>query len=275
MDPHYLGLLLAFEDRRFYQHRGVDPLAVLRAGYQALRHGRLVSGASTLTMQVARLIDRRHERTGFGKFRQMMRAMQLEAELSKAEILQLYLQYAPFGGNLEGVRAASIAYFGKEPNRLSLAEAALLVAIPQSPARRRPDQDPAAAERARNRVLDRAVAAGIVAAAEAERAKSEPVRRVRHRFPQFAPHVADVEVAANPELPVHRLTIDRDIQSGLEQLAGKRRRRQRRPHIGGDHCRRSSDRRGSRPRRLGRLPRRLPGPARSTWQGRSARPARR
>src|SRR5690606_34594683 len=106
--------LLAYEDRRFETHGGVDPLAVARAAYQLVRHGEIVSGASTLTMQVARLLERRHERTLIGKWRQAVRALQLEQQLSKDEILELYLLLAPFGGNLEGVRAASLAYFGKE-----------------------------------------------------------------------------------------------------------------------------------------------------------------
>ena len=148
-----------------------------------MRHGRLVSGASTLTMQIARLVDGKHERTGPGKIRQMARAWQLEETLSKDEILQLYLRLAPFGGNIEGVRAASLAYFGKEPRRLSIAEAALLVALPQSPEVRRPDRNPKAAQRARDRVLDRAVARGVISKAEADKAREETI--VPGRAPSF------------------------------------------------------------------------------------------
>ena len=119
---------------------GVDPLASLRAAYQFVTNGRIVSGGSTLTMQVARLLEPRAERTFSAKLRQMVRALQLERALTKDEILALYLSLAPYGGNLEGVRAASLAYFGKEPRRLSLGEAALLVALPQSPEARRPDR---------------------------------------------------------------------------------------------------------------------------------------
>src|SRR4029450_3784005 len=111
-----------------------------------------------LTMQVARLLAGEHERTGAGKLRQALRALQLERKLSKDAILRLYLRLAPFGGNLEGVRAASLAYFGKEPRRLSLAEAALLVALPQSPELRRPDRFAPAALPPRNRVLAYAAA---------------------------------------------------------------------------------------------------------------------
>jgi penicillin-binding protein 1C len=143
VDPHYIKMLLAFEDKRFYSHHGVDPRAMVRAVLQFARSGHIVSGGSTLTMQVARLLSGKHERTIGGKLRQMMRALQLERTLSKTEILKLYLRLAPFGGNLEGVRAASLAYFGKEPRRLSLSQAALLVALPQSPEERRLDTDDA------------------------------------------------------------------------------------------------------------------------------------
>ncbi len=218
VDQRYLALLFAFEDQDFRTHGGVDVKAVARAAAQFVRHRRLVSGASTLTMQVARLIEERHERTALGKLRQMVRALQLEERLSKDEILNLYLRFAPFGGNLEGARAATLAYFGKEPKRLSLGEAALLVALPQSPEARRPDRHPLAAKRARARVLDRAVAAGVVSRAEAERAKAEPIARVRRAFPLLAPHLTEAEVAASPAKRVHRLTIDAALQQSLEEL---------------------------------------------------------
>ena len=154
VDPGYLNLLLGYEDQRFYSHTGVDPLALGRAALQLLTRGHIVSGGSTITMQLARLIEPRQRRSIYAKLHQVVRAFQLEHELSKDEILNLYLTLAPFGGNLEGIRAASIAYFGKEPKRLSLAESALLVALPQSPEHRRLDRHPAAARAARDRVLD-------------------------------------------------------------------------------------------------------------------------
>ena len=132
VDAAYLRLLLAFEDKRFYDHGGVDPWAIVRALASGLRHGRVVSGGSTLTMQVARLLDEKPTRSLGRKYAQMLKAVQLEKHLSKREILHLYLLRAPFGGNLEGVRSASLTWFGKEPGRLTPAEAALLVALPQS-----------------------------------------------------------------------------------------------------------------------------------------------
>ena len=218
VDPRYLSMLMAFEDKRFYEHYGVDPLAMMRAAGQLVRNGRIVSGASTLTMQVARLLEGKHERTSAGKFKQIVRALQLEETHSKKEILRLYLRLAPFGGNIEGARAASLAYFGKEPARLSIGEAALLVALPQSPETRRPDRHPRAAELARNRVLSRAAKAGVISAAEALRAREERVPTRRRAFPKLAPHLSESEVALIPEKVIHRLTLDRDLQTALEQL---------------------------------------------------------
>jgi penicillin-binding protein 1C len=219
VDARYLQMLFAFEDRRFRSHSGVDYLSTLRAGWQLVRHGRLVSGASTLTMQTARLLAGEHPRTLIGKLEQMVRARQLERSLSKDQILDLYLRLAPFGGNIEGVRAASLAYFGKEPQRLSLGQAALLVALPQSPRTRRPDRHPHNARLARDRVLERAVAAGVITPEEARGAIAEAVPRARREFGKFAPHLAEAEVARLPDQRVHRLTLDRDIQAALETLA--------------------------------------------------------
>lgn len=221
VDPHYLKMLFAFEDKRFYSHHGVDPKAVVRAVLQMVRHGRIVSGGSTLTMQVSRLLDGKHERTPNGKLRQMARAVELERTLSKTEILKLYLRLAPFGGNLEGVRAASLAYFGKEPQRLSLGQAALLVALPQSPEQRRLDRFPEAAKRARDRVLQRAVAAHVITAADAEKAKREKVPVARFGFPMFAPHLTEAEVAAHPKEQTIKLTLDRNLQGSLEKLVAE------------------------------------------------------
>jgi penicillin-binding protein 1C len=221
VDPRYLAMLLAFEDKRFRQHPGVDVWALMRAGWQLIRHQRIVSGGSTITMQVVRLLTGTHERTLWGKIRQALLALALERRHSKDEILTLYLTLAPFGGNLEGVRAASLAYFGKEPRRLSPAEAALLVAIPQSPEARRPDRAPDATKRARNRVLIRLVATGAVSADDAPRALAEPMpppALARREFPMLAPHLADAEVAKHPGRHVHRLTLDRSSQASIEAL---------------------------------------------------------
>jgi penicillin-binding protein 1C len=218
VDPRYIAMLIAFEDKRFRRHHGVDPLAITRAGWLLLRHRRPISGGSTLTMQVARLLLGRHERSLVGKIRQALLALQLDRRLTKTEILRLYLRLAPFGGNLEGVRAASLAYFGKEPRRLSLAEAALLVAIPQSPETRRPDRFPKAALRARNQVLSRALAAGVITREDAARAMAERVPATRREFPMLAPHLGDAQVEQYKGRTVHRLTLDYMAQANIEQL---------------------------------------------------------
>lgn len=222
VDPRYLAMLKAFEDKRFDSHAGIDPLGMARAAWQALAYGRIVSGGSTLSMQVARLLEPREERSLAAKLRQAVRAIELERRFEKARILDLYLTLAPFGGNLEGVRAASFAYFGKEPKRLSTAEAALLVALPQAPEQRRPDRFAAAAERARDRVLARAAKAGLVTPAEIAAAREEPIPTTRKPFPNLAPHVAEQVVAQAPAEAVHRLTLDSRLQANLESLARER-----------------------------------------------------
>jgi penicillin-binding protein 1C len=224
VDPRFFDMLFAYEDKRFRAHHGVDPLAVVRAAYQFASSGRLRSGASTLTMQVARLVEGRHPRDLPGKLKQMVRAIEMERALSKDQILTLYLALAPYGGNIEGIRAASLVYLGKEPKRLTLAEAALLVALPQSPEPRRPDRAPDLARAARDRVLDRFAATGKVPADEIALAKSEPVPAARHPMPMLAPHAADQAAAQDPSAQEFRLTIDAALQSNLEQLARERER---------------------------------------------------
>jgi penicillin-binding protein 1C len=222
VDPGYLKLLLAYEDRRFYSHEGVDPLALGRAAFQLVSRGHIVSGGSTITMQLARLMEPRRERSVYAKLRQVVRALQIERALNKDQILDLYLALAPFGGNLEGVRAASIAYFGKEPKRLSLAESALLVALPQSPETRRLDRYPEMARTARDRVLDRMVEDGRVSVEDAAQAKATAVPRLRKPMPILAPHSADQAIATLKDADVIALTLDSGLQKVLEALARDR-----------------------------------------------------
>src|SRR4051812_23178422 len=162
VDPGYLKLLLAYEDRRFRFHSGVDPLALGRAALQLVTHGHIVSGGSTITMQLARLMEPRRERSVGAKLRQMVRAFELEQQLSKNEILDLYLALAPFGGNLEGIRAASIGYFGKEPKPLSGGGGGLGGALPKPREPRPLDRYREPARVARARVLDGMVKGGFV-----------------------------------------------------------------------------------------------------------------
>jgi penicillin-binding protein 1C len=222
VDPTYLKLLLAYEDRRFWSHGGVDLLALGRAAVQFGTRGHIVSGGSTITMQLARLMEPRRERSLYAKLRQMVRAVQLERQLSKQEILDLYLALAPFGGNLEGIRAASLGYFGKEPKRLSLAEAALLVALPQSPEHRRLDRHPEAAHAARDRVLARMVEDGVVSNEDAAQAKAVAVPKLRKPMPILAPHSSDAAMATVKDTPVIKLALESSLQKTLEALARDR-----------------------------------------------------
>ncbi len=219
VDPGYLAMLIGYEDRRFFEHRGVDPLALARALWQAVSSGRRVSGGSTLTMQVARLLEDGSTGSWTGKLRQIRLALALERVLSKDEILSLYLHHAPMGGNLEGVRAGALAWFGKEPGRLTEAEAALLVALPQAPSLRSPDLHPEGARVARDRVLTRSAAVGVISADAARAALREALPSVRRPFPAHAPHVADRLRSVEPERQVHRTTIDAQLQAALEELA--------------------------------------------------------
>ena len=219
VDPQFISMLIAYEDQRFYEHHGVDPWALVRAAYQFVTHGHIVSGGSTLTMQVARLIEPRQDRSVTTKIIQMLRAIQLERRLSKAEILDLYLTHAPYGGNLEGVRSASLAYFGKDPRRLSVSEAALLVALPQLPEKRRPDRNIDAAKTARAKVLNRMAVAQVIGDGEAERAEHFLIPSRRMQLPALSAHLAEAALRKEPNKIRHETTLRREIQQGLEAVA--------------------------------------------------------
>ena len=219
VDPQFVRMLIAYEDKRFFDHEGVDVLALLRAAGQFASNGRIISGGSTLSMQVARLMEPRQSRSFGAKVRQLLRAIQIERRLTKRQILEAYLTLAPYGGNLEGVRAASLAYFGKEPKRLSVSEAALLVALPQLPERRRPDRNLDLAHAARDRVLTRMVSAGLIDEPEAKRAALDEVTADRSALPTLAPHAAALAMRNAPSEHIHKLTIRKRVQEGLEEVA--------------------------------------------------------
>lgn len=221
VDRRYVDMLLAYEDKRFRSHPGIDWRASLRAVAQALRHGEVVSGGSTLSMQVARILEDGTTGQWQGKIRQVRVALAMERRLGKKAILELYLNRAPFGGNLEGVRAAALAYFGKEPRRLTPAEAALLVALPQSPERRRPDRAHEAATAARGRVLDRMVGKAVLTAAEARAALRDPIPDRRRDFPALAAHLSDRLLAQSPIGTRYPTTLDGRLQAALEALAAQ------------------------------------------------------
>ncbi|MDH1265033.1 peptidoglycan glycosyltransferase PbpC [Pseudomonas sp. GD03944] len=216
VSPYYLDALLTYEDRWFYQHPGVNPLALGRAAWQNLGGGRVVSGGSTLSMQVARLLDP-HARSYPGKLKQLWRTLQLEWHLSKDEILALYLNRAPFGGTLQGVAAASWAYLGKPPSQLTRAEAALLAVLPQAPSRLRPDRHPERAQLARDKVLQRLGSFGVWPQAAIDDALEEPVLLAPRQEPRLAPLLARrLNTPGSP--PLIRTTLDAALQRRLEDL---------------------------------------------------------
>jgi penicillin-binding protein 1C len=218
VSPRYLAMLKAYEDKRFDDHIGVDPFAMGRAAFQWASMGHIVSGGSTLTMQVARLLEPPKHRSVFTKVVQMIRAVQLEERYSKDEILSFYLTLAPMGGNLEGARAASLSYFGKPASQIDLAQAALLVALPQSPVKQRPDRHAIAAAKGRDKVLARMVEEGVVTASDARIAMREGVPFARQAMPLAAPHLAEELVRTQKRTRIVT-TIDADLQGAMERLA--------------------------------------------------------
>lgn len=218
IDPVFIERLIAIEDKRFYSHIGVDPAAVLRAGVSAGRTGRIVSGASTITMQTARLLEPR-PRTFRSKAIEMVRALQIERRLSKREILELYLTLTPYGGNIEGARAASLLYFEKEPKRLTDAEQALLIALPQAPEARRPDLRTENARLARSDILEKLNKAEMLSAKHSQEAKDARLPTRRAPLPRFAYHAArDV---TRDHKGVVATTLDLRLQQRAEQLVAR------------------------------------------------------
>lgn len=217
VSPWYLQALLTYEDRWFWHHPGINPLAILRAAWQDLRGGEIVSGGSTITMQVARLIDPQ-PRTFGGKLHQAWRAIQLEWHLSKREILTLYLNRAPFGGTLEGIGAASWSWLGKPPSALTRGEAALLAVLPQAPSRLRPDRWPERARAARDKVLLRLAAYGVWPQTAVQEIMQEPVWLAPRQMPQLAPLLARRVLALSGQAKI-TTTINASLQRQIEALA--------------------------------------------------------
>lgn len=216
VSPYYIQAVLTYEDRWFYSHPGVNPLSLVRATWQNLKGARVVSGGSTLSMQVARLLDP-HARTLPGKVRQLWRTMQLEWHLSKDEILAIYLNRAPFGGTLQGVAAASWAYLGKSPQQLSRSEAAMLAVLPQAPSRLRPDRHPQRAQVARDKVLKRLAQFQVWPQRAVDEALEEPLLLAPRQEPSLAPLLAR-RLNRPDSPPLIRTTLDAGLQRRLEDL---------------------------------------------------------
>jgi penicillin-binding protein 1C len=215
LPPELPRALVASEDRRFRDHPGVDPLAVLRAAWSNLRSGEIVSGASTIPMQIARMAEP-GPRTFASKVRESFRALQLERRFSKDELLEIYLNLTPYGGNVEGVGAAAWFYFGKQPGQLSLGEIALLTALPRSPVRYDPTLHPRAALAARDRVLRQLAARGVFSPREIEDALLQPLPSSRRKPPFAAPHFSEMVARQVPSATRLTTTLDRGLQRIVE-----------------------------------------------------------
>ncbi|MDP8240344.1 MAG: penicillin-binding protein 1C [Candidatus Hatepunaea meridiana] len=190
VSPYLISSTLAYEDRWFYYHPGLNVISVFRALRMNLKASRVVSGGSTITQQVARMMSPR-PRTIRAKLIEALRALHLEIIYSKDEILEFYFNLAPYGGNIRGVAAASRIYFDKPPSELGPGEAALLAALPKSPSRLRPDRHPAAARERRNEVLKRMLKWGYIDDVKYELSLSEQVPTNRNQFPVHVPHLCD------------------------------------------------------------------------------------
>lgn len=215
VDPRFIRMLIAFEDKRFFYHPGVDPLALARSAWQWFQAQKIVSGGSTLTLQVIRLLEPR-PRTLLNKWVECIRALQLEVHFSKKEILEMYLRLAPYGGNIEGLRAASLAYFGKEPTQLTIAEAALLIAIPQKPTQCRPDTQPVYAKLNRNKVISRMILVNVLNEKEAREALEDAVPAIRCLFPRHALHLIYKSTKFYLEGQEYQTTLNYTLQKQLE-----------------------------------------------------------
>jgi len=215
--------IIEFEDRRFYYHPGIDPKGLARAMQQNIRNGKIVSGGSTLSMQVIRLAEQARSRSLLQKIKEMILATRLELGYSKKEILAFYASHAPFGGNVVGLDAASWRYFAKKPSALSWAEAATLAVLPNAPALIHPGRNRAALLAKRNRLLKRLLEKGILDAIDYELALEEQLPQKPHPLPRLAPHLLDrayLENFSTKKGAITRLhtTIDRKLQQRVTSI---------------------------------------------------------
>jgi len=235
VDPKYVDALIALEDKRFWDHHGVDPLAVSRAAWTDVIHLRRVSGGSTLSMQLARLLEPR-SRSIPNKAIEAFRALQLDARLSKREILEAYLARTPYGRNLEGIESAAWSYFGHGAQHLSPLEIATLLAVPQGPARFAPSSANLDRLRARrDAILHKLIAAGVFDAADATAALAEantvaPPTKLRP-MPRHAAHAAIWLRAKAPDQTRIRSTLDAGAQALVEKIVDLHAPELQRKHI--------------------------------------------
>jgi len=214
--------IVAFEDKRFYSHFGVDPLAIGRAMKLNLKAGRIVSGGSTISMQVIRLSSHNPQRTIWEKAVEAFKALRLETRYSKDEILNLYASHAPFGGNVVGLEAASWRYFGRGPEKLSWAESAMLAVLPNSPALIHISRKRDKLKAKRDRLLKRIFEQGKISKLDYQLAVAETLPLKPKALPRMAPHLLDTLVAKSRKQQRFETTIDYVLQQRLNQIAKHR-----------------------------------------------------
>lgn len=220
VSPYLRQALITVEDRFYRYHPGINPFSLLRAVYLNLKHGRIVSGGSTITMQVARMMEHR-ERTLFSKAIEIIRALKLELFYSKDEILEFYFNLAPYGGNVEGAKAACYYYFQKSPAEISLGQAALLVAVPNSPAQLNPQFFPQQAKRKRDEVLAYLRSRKAISQAEYQRAVQEELSLENPGMPFQAPHFTDLMHTYYPGKVRVNTTLDGEMQQKCTDILRK------------------------------------------------------
>jgi len=209
--------LLQFEDRHFYQHPGVNPVSIFRAFYQNIQSGKIVSGGSTLTMQVIRLSRKGKPRSIYEKIREIILATRLELTFTKEEIISLYASHAPFGGNVVGLEAASWRYFGRNPEDLSWAESATLAVLPNAPSLIYPGKNHDRLLRKRNKLLTRLLQIGELDTLECELAKAEPLPNKPLALEQSAPHLLS-RVYQNAKGKKTITTLDYPTQNQVSEI---------------------------------------------------------
>jgi penicillin-binding protein 1C len=218
--PELRKAIIFKEDKYFYIHPGINPVSVIRAAIKNLAKGRRTSGASTITMQVARMLEPK-KRTYRNKMIEIVRALQLEIKYSKAEILQLYLNLVPYGSNIEGVKSASVIYLGKMPNHLSIGEIAALSIIPNRPVSLRIGKNNDTIVTERNKWLRQYEQAGLFEKKYIEDALSEPLAAYRREVPKMTPHLALRLKSLYPSAKIIRTTLDAEIQQKSERLVSE------------------------------------------------------
>ncbi len=218
ISPKLVESVIASEDRWFYSHPGVNPLAFIRALYTNLKEGKVVSGASTIPMQIARMAEPK-PRTVFSKAEEAFRALQLKRHFEDDELLEIYLNIAPYGGNIEGVGAASYFYFGKSPRALSPDEVALLTVLPRSPSAYDPTRNPSLSKRERNRVLRQLEARGVFPKESVAGVIDKPVPGKKKPQPFLAPHFAEYAYSNISNGEGLKSTLDISVQKVAEEVA--------------------------------------------------------